>query len=134
MNHAKFCPATQGWSTPEWVNPFLLLRRRSLAKQEQDHGHESRAMPLRDWPFFEVCGGAERDGNPPIKRKRPGDPGRRRPAIRLRRRAAALVSTTRALAWLLPIGIWRGFFASGISRTRSTCRSPFSRLAFLTRT
>src|SRR6476646_10380307 len=75
MNHAKFCPATQGWSTPEWVNPFLLLRRRSLAKQEQDHGHESRAMPLRDWPFFEVCGGAEGDGNPSIKRKRPGDPG-----------------------------------------------------------
>ena len=26
----------------------------------------------------------------------------------------------------LPIGIWRGFLASGISRTRSTCRRPFS--------
>jgi hypothetical protein len=54
MDHAKFCPATQGWSTPEWVNPFLLLRRRSLAKQEQDHGHDNRAMPLRDRLFFEV--------------------------------------------------------------------------------
>ncbi len=30
------------------------------------------------------------------------------------------------------IGIERGFFASGISRTRSTCRRPFSRLAPLT--
>ena len=30
---------------------------------------------------------------------------------------------------LLPIGIERGFLASGISRTRSTCRRPFSRLA-----
>ncbi len=29
----------------------------------------------------------------------------------------------------LPIGIERGFLASGISRTRSTCRRPFSRLA-----
>ena len=28
------------------------------------------------------------------------------------------------------IGIARGFIASGISRTRSTLRSPFSRLAF----
>ena len=28
-----------------------------------------------------------------------------------------------------PIGIRRGFLASGISRTRSTCNNPFSRLA-----
>ena len=32
----------------------------------------------------------------------------------------------------LPIGIVRGFFASGISRTKSTCRKPFSSLAPLT--
>ncbi len=48
------------------------------------------------------------------------------------RQAAALVSRTCALALPLPIGTWRGFFASGISRTRSTCRRPFSRLAFFT--
>ncbi len=37
------------------------------------------------------------------------------------------------LPLVLPaIGIERGFFASGISRTRSTCRRPFSRLAPLT--
>ena len=34
----------------------------------------------------------------------------------------------------LVIGIVRGFIASGISRTRSTWRSPFSRLAPLTST
>ncbi len=43
---------------------------------------------------------------------------------------AALASTT--LGWPLPIWIWRGFLASGISRTSSTCRSPFSRVAPLT--
>ena len=32
------------------------------------------------------------------------------------------------------IGIERGFFASGISRTKSTCKRPFSRLAPFTRT
>ena len=36
--------------------------------------------------------------------------------------AARLAATTFAP----PIGIWRGFCASGISRTRSTCRRPFS--------
>ena len=43
---------------------------------------------------------------------------------------AALASTT--WGWPPPIGIWRGFLASGISRTRSTCRRPFSRAAPLT--
>ena len=36
---------------------------------------------------------------------------------------------TSTVLLLLPIGIERGFLASGISRTRSTCRRPFSRLA-----
>ncbi len=55
-------------------------------------------------------------------------------ALKLRCYAATLVSTTCGLALPLPIGIWRGFFASGISRTRSTCSNPFSRLALLTMT
>ena len=46
--------------------------------------------------------------------------------------AATLVAPRSLLE--LAIGIARGFMASGISRTRSTCRSPFSRLAPLTLT
>jgi hypothetical protein len=45
--------------------------------------------------------------------------------------AAALASTTCGLLWPL-MAIWRGFLASGISRTRSTCRRPFSSDAPLT--
>ena len=41
--------------------------------------------------------------------------------------------SSRAMRELM-IGIARGFIASGISRARSTCRSPFSRLAPLTST
>jgi hypothetical protein len=43
--------------------------------------------------------------------------------------AATLVGLTSRSLLELAIGIDRGFMASGISRTRSTCRSPFSRLA-----
>jgi hypothetical protein len=43
--------------------------------------------------------------------------------------AATLVGLTSRSLLELAIGIARGFIASGISRTRSTCRSPFSRLA-----
>jgi hypothetical protein len=46
--------------------------------------------------------------------------------------AATLVGLTSRSLLELAIGTARGFIASGISRTRSTCRSPFSRLAPLT--
>jgi Respiratory-chain NADH dehydrogenase, 49 Kd subunit len=46
--------------------------------------------------------------------------------------AATLVGLTSRGLLELAIGIARGFIASGISRSRSTCRSPFSRLAPLT--
>ena len=48
--------------------------------------------------------------------------------------AATWVGLTSRSLLELVIGIARGFIASGISRTRSTCRSPFSRLAPLTLT
>jgi hypothetical protein len=48
--------------------------------------------------------------------------------------AATLVGLTSRSLLELAIGIDRGFIASGMSRTRSTCRSPFSRLAPLTLT
>jgi hypothetical protein len=67
------------------------------------------------------------------KRKRPGSRGA--PAInRPEHQAATLVCLTSKSLPELAIGIARGFIASGISRTRSTCRSPFSRLAPLTST
>src|SRR5262249_12326926 len=47
MNHAKFCLATQGWSTPVCVKPCLLLRRATASKQEEDHVRAMRAMALR---------------------------------------------------------------------------------------
>src|ERR1700732_2945531 len=48
---------------------------------------------------------------------------------RLVPQAATLVGLTSRSLLELAIGIDRGFMASGISRTRSTCRSPFSGLA-----
>ena len=48
--------------------------------------------------------------------------------------AATWVGLTSRSLLKLAIGIARGFIASGISRARSTCRSPFSRLAPLTLT
>jgi len=52
--------------------------------------------------------------------------------IRSDLQAATLVGWTSRTLPELAIGIARGFIASGISRTRSMCRSPFSRLAPLT--
>src|ERR1700722_16221364 len=43
--------------------------------------------------------------------------------------AATLVGWTSRTLLELAIGIARGFIASGISRSRSMCRRPFSRLA-----
>jgi hypothetical protein len=47
MDHAKFCLATQGWSTPEWVELCALLRRCFFNQQEEDHGRCFHAMLLR---------------------------------------------------------------------------------------
>jgi hypothetical protein len=47
MDHAKFCTATQGWSTLELNQSDLLLRHVFQTKQEQDHGRVFHAMPLR---------------------------------------------------------------------------------------
>jgi hypothetical protein len=52
--------------------------------------------------------------------------------IRSGPQAATFVGLTSRTLLELVIGIARGFIASGISRTRSMCRSPFSRLAPLT--
>jgi len=37
MDHAKFCPAAQGRSMLELLEPCALLRPHLQAKQEQDH-------------------------------------------------------------------------------------------------
>jgi hypothetical protein len=47
MDHAKFCTATQGWSTVESIQSDHLLRPGFLNKQEGDHGQPARAIPLR---------------------------------------------------------------------------------------
>jgi len=47
MDHAKFCIATQDWSTPETGEDFVFLRRAANSKQEEDHGRCRRAMALR---------------------------------------------------------------------------------------
>ena len=68
------------------------------------------------------------------KRKRPGNRGAPKFQPRSEHQAATLVALTSRSLLELVIGIARGFIASGISRTRSTCRSPFSKLAPLTLT
>jgi hypothetical protein len=67
------------------------------------------------------------------KRKRPESRGapKIQPAVP---QAATLVGLTSRSLLELAIGIDRGFMTSGTSRTSSTCRSPFSRLAPLTLT
>jgi len=66
------------------------------------------------------------------KRKRPGNRGAPPLGFVDCGYAAFLASIT--LAEPLPIGMLRGFMASGISRTRSTWSSPFSRAAPFTTT
>ena len=66
-----------------------------------------------------------------LKRKRPGEPGRKF-RMRPRGRQAALASI--CFAFAPPIEILRGFIASGISRTSSMWSRPFSRLAPVTST
>src|SRR5260370_13242150 len=67
------------------------------------------------------------------KRKRP-ESGALPKFDRAEPQAAALVDLSSRSLLELAIGIDAGFIASGISRTRSTCRSPFSRVAPLTLT
>jgi hypothetical protein len=69
----------------------------------------------------------------PIKTKAPRKPERFQ-ISRSKPQAATLVGSASSTLSELEIGIARGFIASGISRTRSTCRSPFSSLAPLTTT
>ena len=63
------------------------------------------------------------------KRKRPGKPGRLEIQSGMSQ-AATFVGLTSRSFLELAIGIERGF-TSGISRTRSTCSSPFCRLALV---
>jgi hypothetical protein len=72
-------------------------------------------------------GGRSRPG----KTKAPRKPGRSEIQSPMAQ-AATLVGLTSRSLLELAIGIERGFIVSGISRTRSTCRSPFCRLAPLT--
>jgi hypothetical protein len=67
----------------------------------------------------------------PLKTSAP-DTGALQNSTAQRPQAAAFVDLISRSLLELAIGIARGFIASGISRTRSTCRSPFSRLAPLT--
>jgi hypothetical protein len=71
-----------------------------------------------------------RSSSRPVKTKAPRKPERSQNSSEPQ--AATLVGLTSRRLLELAIGIARGFIASGISRTRSTCRSPFSRLAPLT--
>jgi hypothetical protein len=66
-----------------------------------------------------------------IVRRREGAPGSgARPQIsRSKPQAANLVGSTSSILSELTIGIARGFMASGTSRTRSMCRSPFANFA-----
>jgi hypothetical protein len=50
MDHAKFCLAAQGWSTPESVKSFLLLRLGSLTQQEHEYPEHIGATALRRQP------------------------------------------------------------------------------------
>ena len=84
--------------------------------------------------------GPGRDITPPFlahhatgpNEKRPGNRGAPKIQTGKEPHAAILIGLTSRTLLELAIGIARGFIDSGISRTRSTCRSPFSRLAPLT--
>src|SRR6266446_7508535 len=82
------------------------------------------------FPSLKVICFARRSSRP-TERKRPGNRGASKFSRSEPQAATFVGSTTRSLLELA-IGIARGFIASGISRTRSTLRSPFSRLAHLT--
>jgi hypothetical protein len=71
MDNAKFCLATQGWSTPEFIGPLALLRRRRLTKQEEDHALASCATRLLGWP----CTGGRINGLTVVMRKPRIQPG-----------------------------------------------------------
>jgi hypothetical protein len=60
MDNAKFCPAAQDWSTPDFAEPAIFLRRRPIDKQEEDHAIALRAISLRR---FRNAGGRARRVN-----------------------------------------------------------------------
>ena len=67
------------------------------------------------------------------KRKRPANRGA--PKLQSSDLHAAILAALPSRTFLAVVmGIARGFIASGTTRKRSTCRSPFSRLAPLTLT
>src|SRR3984957_729615 len=70
-------------------------------------------------------------GHSDAQEKRPGKPEALHNQSHLETTYAACFCST---ALPLPIGMTRGFFASGISRTKSTCKSPCSSFAPFTRT
>jgi|RhiMethySRZTD1v2_1073278.scaffolds.fasta_scaffold332450_3 hypothetical protein len=94
-----------------WSSPLLAPPHR-----EQGAGFASTAAGALAWR---------------MNRKRPETgalPNFSRPIAQ----AAILVGRTSRSLPEVTMGIARGFIASGISRTRSTCSSPFSRVAPLT--
>ena len=73
----------------------------------------------------------QKAGSPPsnAQRKRPGDRGA--PKLQSSDSHAAILAAlpSRTAFLAVVMGIARGFIASGTTRNRSTCRSPFSKLA-----
>ena len=130
--------------------------QRKIANQPTKHYRRSTARP--GWPIFRadsppchvdnamaqlirdeqvVRFGRQRCGHVTPRRLRPGKRPGQRGALKISRsksQAATLVGATSRTLPELTIGIARGFMASGTSRTRSTCRSPFAKLALLTTT
>jgi hypothetical protein len=107
----------------------LWERLKELKEQEEDPAAPGRlsANDVAEEPTWSrECGASSR----PVKTKAPRKPERSQNLSEPQ--AATLVGLTSRRLLELAIGIARGFIASGISRTRSTCRSPFSRLAPLT--
>jgi hypothetical protein len=123
--------------TEHWAATFVCNYRRSFRRKARPPTVRTSAFDARV---------ARRDrltrGLPPpsrclagrAKRKRPGNRDAPKFQPRSEPQAATLVGLTSRSLLSLVIGIARGFIASGISRTRSTCRSPFSRLTPLTLT
>ena len=91
-----------------------------------------RASPLKNepacagWRLYLIRSG-RRAWMPEI-RKRPDNRGA--PKLRSSDPHAAILAALPSSTFLAVVmGIVRGFIVSGTTRTRSTCRSPFSRLA-----
>ena len=125
-------PEEQQVQKPEHQNDADVHRQpfpESVSQENEidadDEGHHRRAVKGQgDLPFMLI--------SPPKARRAPRGAG----ALFRWNRSRGQAATWSICAGLLPvpIEIVRGFMASGILRTRSTCRSPFSRLAPFTST